>query len=99
MPSTPGGRGGRASVPEAESMGRCGQRDLLVTGPGPDADGSNQGKAGCVQTPVSSGIDAALFVTPLAGPPSDAMVCSKAGVAIAAANEINGRKFRRLRMP
>jgi hypothetical protein len=80
-------------------MGRCGQRDLLVTGPGPDAGGSNQGKAGCVQTPVSCGIDAALFVALLAGPPPEAVVCPKAGVAIAAANAMNERKFRCLRMP
>jgi hypothetical protein len=80
-------------------LNRCGQRDLFVTGPGPDAGGSNQGKAGCVQTPVNSGIDAEPFVTPLAGPSPDAMVCPKAGVAIAAVNAMNRRKLRCLRMP
>src|SRR5215467_6003096 len=80
-------------------MGCCGQRDLFVTGPGPDAGGSNQGKAGCVQTPVNSGIGAAPFVTPLAGPLSDAMVCPRAGIAVAAVNAMYKRKVHCLRMP
>jgi hypothetical protein len=79
-------------------MGRCGQRDLLVTGPGPDAGGSNHGKAGCVQTPVKFGINAAPFVTPPAGPPPDAIVCPRTGVAIDATKTMHGRKFCCLRM-
>jgi hypothetical protein len=80
-------------------MGRCGQRDLLVTGPGPVAGGSNQGKAGCVQTPVSSGIDATPFVRPPAGSPPDAMVCPRIGVVIDRAKTMHGRKLCCLRMP
>src|SRR5690349_5257300 len=39
--------------------GRCSPRDLLSTGPGPDAGGSNQGSAGWLQTPDMAAIDAA----------------------------------------
>jgi hypothetical protein len=70
----------------------------LVTGPGPDAGGSNQGKAGWRQMREKSGIALAVFVTLLSGAPPDATVCPKAGVATAAAKAMNGRKFR-LPMP
>src|SRR6516164_9759647 len=46
-----------------------------------------------------SGIDAAPFVSSLPGPPPDVPVCPSAGVATAAANAMNGRKFRCLRLP
>jgi hypothetical protein len=69
---------------------------LFVTGPGPDAGGSNQGKAGCIQTPAKFGIEVAPFVSALADP---SMVCSNAGVAVAAANAMNRTKFRCVRMP
>jgi hypothetical protein len=45
-----------------------------------------------------SGIDVALFVTP-GGPTSDVTVCPVAGVATAAANVMNRRKFSCLCMP
>src|SRR5262249_302858 len=80
-------------------MGCCGQRDLFVTGPGPDAGGPNQGKAGCVPPQVNAGIDAAPFVAPLAGPPPDATVWPRAAVTTAAANAMFRRKFHCLRMP
>jgi hypothetical protein len=86
-------------VPEAGSPGCCGQRDLFVTGPGPDAGGSNQGKPGCIQTLVKSGIEVAPSVSPLAGPPPGVTVCPRADVTTTAANAINARKFRCLRMP
>ena len=73
MPSTPAGSGGSAKVPEA-SNGRCGQRDKFVTGPGPDAGGSNQGKAGCVHTPVKFGGAAPSVVVPAATAAPDGMV-------------------------
>src|SRR6267154_2773125 len=50
----------------------CGRRDLLTTGPGPDAGGSKPGKEGCDHMPEKSGMAA----RPAAGP----AVCPKAGV-------------------
>ena len=69
-------------MPESLS-GCCGQRDLFVTGPGPDAGGSNQGKDGCIQTPVNSGIDAAPAATRAvdAAPPVDATPAAEAAPA------------------
>jgi hypothetical protein len=72
--------------------GNWGQRDLFVTGPGPDAGGSNQGKAGCVHRPENSGIDALPFVAWLAGPTAGGAVCAGAGVPAAVANITNRRK-------
>ena len=79
--------------------GRCGQRDRFVTGPGPDAGGSNQGKDGWDHDRVKSGIDEAPLVAPLAGPTPDVAVCPRAGVATATANAMNERKFRSLCIP
>jgi hypothetical protein len=74
--------------------GSCGQRDLLVIGPGPDAGGSNHGKAGWFHAPLKSGIGAALFA-PAAGAAPVVTVCVMAGVAIAVAAKVTStRKFR-----
>jgi hypothetical protein len=68
----------------------CGRRDVLTTGPGPDAGGSKPGKEGWDHTPEKSGIAA----RPTAGP----AVCAKTGVAAATANITSEPKSRRLRM-
>jgi hypothetical protein len=75
-------------------LGRCGPRDRFVTGPGPDAGGSNQGRDGCAHTREKSGIEAApCFVLPAAG---DA-VC--AGADVVAANVANASNAHRILMP
>jgi hypothetical protein len=80
--------------------GRCGQRDLFVTGPGPDAGGSNQGKDGWDHDRVKAGIDEVPLVALPGGPTPDVAVCPRAGVAIAADNAMkNRRKFRCLCIP
>src|SRR5215472_9784303 len=82
--------GGKAAEP-AKPPGRCSaQRDKLVIGPGPDAGGSNQGKAGCVHTREKFGMDAALSLP--AGAATEG-VCAMAGIA-AAATATNRRKSR-----
>src|SRR5260370_42471270 len=63
----------------------CGRRDLLTTGPGPDAGGSKPGKEGCDHMPEKSGMAA----RPAAGP----AVCPKAGVAAATASITSKPKF------
>src|ERR1700732_2409068 len=66
----------------------CGRRDLLTTGPGPDAGGSKPGKEGWAHMPEKSGI--------AAGPTAGSKACPKAGAAATTA-KITGRpKFRRL---
>src|SRR5262245_21146024 len=76
---------GRAAEPVAPA-GRCsGQRERFVTGPGPEAGGSNHGKTGCVHVPEKSGTE-----TPLAG---NSTVCPIAGIA--AATVTKRRKFQR----
>src|SRR5215472_8914811 len=70
--------------------GRCSPRDLLSTGPGPDAGGSNQGRAGWLQTPERPGID----------PESAALAdCAGTRVAAALAKVTNRMRFRRIVMP
>src|SRR5271155_3237932 len=68
----------------------CGRRDVLTTGPGPDAGGSKPGKEGWDHMPEKSGI--------AAGPPADPTVCPKTGVAAATAKITNEPKSRRLSM-
>src|SRR5215831_12659900 len=68
----------------------CGRRDLLTTGPGPDAGGSKPGKEGWDHMPEKSGI--------AAGPAAGPSVCPKTGVAAATANISNEPKSRRLCM-
>ena len=85
-------------MPEA-SPGRCGQRDRFVTGPGPDAGGSNQGKDGWFHIPEKSGIGASPFVVPLVVRIAGVAVCAEAGVAAAVANATHTSKFRFLFMP
>ncbi len=69
----------------------CGRRDLLTTGPGPDAGGSKPGKDGWDHMPEKSGMDA----PPLAGLAEGVTVCAEAGIAAPAANATNKRKSRR----
>src|SRR5258706_4873412 len=64
----------------------CGRRDLLTTGPGPDAGGSKPGKEGCDHMPEKSGVAA----RPAAGPAA----CPKAGVAAATAKITSKPKSR-----
>src|SRR5271154_398297 len=68
----------------------CGRRDVLTTGPGPDAGGSKPGKEGWDHTPEKSGI--------AAGPAAGPAVCAKTGVAAATANITSEPKSRRLCM-
>src|SRR5215471_3837488 len=85
--------GGKATEP-LRPLGRCtGQRDKLVIGPGPEAGGSNQGKAGCVHTREKSGIAAALCVS-LPPDPTVEGVCATAGNTAAAVIAANRREFR-----
>src|SRR5262249_41023243 len=85
--------GGKASEPPAPPGPCPAQRDRLVIGPGPDAGGSNQGKAGCVQTREKSGIDAAPRVWLTTGPAA-VVVCAMAGIAATAAAATKRRKSR-----
>jgi hypothetical protein len=69
-------------------------RALFNTGPGPDAGGENPGPSEFDQMREKSGMDAALGVALLAAAAAGAAFCPKAGVAAAAANVANKRKFR-----
>jgi hypothetical protein len=61
-----------------------GRRDLLTTGPGPDAGGSKPGKEGCDHMPEKSGMGTALCVPKLAGAAAGATCCAEAGATTAA---------------
>src|SRR5262249_6214840 len=71
----------------------CGRRDLLTTGPAPDAGGSKPGKEGCDHMPEKSGMDGCALLP--AGPTARAGSCPKAAVAAVAANVTTKRKSRR----
>src|SRR3974390_3245662 len=70
----------------------CGRRDVLTTGPGPDAGGSKPGKEGCDHMPEKSGMDAAPCAR-LVGP--TAPPCPETAVAAVAANATMKRKSSR----
>src|SRR5882672_8727102 len=74
---------GNPGEPPAPSIFCSAQRERLVIGPGPDAGGSNHGKAGCCQVPVKSGTEAFAFA--LAGLPAGGGFCASAGIAAIAA--------------
>src|SRR5256885_14827660 len=61
--------------------------------------GSKSGQVRCAQMPEKSGIDVTLCLTLLSGPAAGAITCAHAGIAPAAANAINARKFRCAFMP
>src|SRR5262249_60986591 len=85
--------GGRASEPPAPPGPCPAQRTRFVIGPGPDAGGSNEGKAGRVQTREKSGIDAAPRVWLTTGPAA-VVVCAMAGIAATVATVTKRRKSR-----
>src|SRR5689334_6468829 len=64
---------------------RCSPRDLLSTGPGPDAGGSNQGRAGWLQTPDRPGIEPAS--------PALAVCATQPSAVIALAKVTKRRRF------
>src|SRR5689334_14078887 len=71
--------GGKASEPPGPAGPCPSQRDKFLIGPGPDAGGSNQGKAGCVHVPEKFGIDTAPCFSPLAGPAAEG-ACARVGI-------------------
>src|SRR3954467_15054452 len=85
--------GGNCSEPPGPDGPCPAQRTRLVTGPGPDAGGSNQGNAGCVHTPAIFGIDTAPDVSLPPGPAAES-VCAKAGIAAAVVTAASKRKAR-----
>jgi catechol 2,3-dioxygenase-like lactoylglutathione lyase family enzyme/predicted enzyme related to lactoylglutathione lyase len=78
------------------------RRDLLVTGPGPDAGGMSQGREPWRHTPEKSGTDAVAGAVPGAavwvGATAGGAVCPKAGVATAATKVTSKRKSRCIAM-
>jgi hypothetical protein len=75
-------------------LGRCCPRDRFVTGPGPEAGGSNQGRDGCAHTREKSGIDATVSFALLA---AGTAVC--AGADVAATNVANSSNAHCIVMP
>src|SRR5579883_3117804 len=93
IPTLPGG----SAAEPAEPPGRCSaQRDKFVIGPGPDAGGSYQGKAGWVQTCEKSGIDAPpLLLSPSASTTDGTInVAADSATAVTAANKRKSRCVR-----
>src|ERR1700693_6346136 len=70
-------------------------RALFNTGPGPDAGGEKPGPSELAHKREKSSTDATLCVAVLAAPTPAAASRPKTGVAAAAANDANKRKFQR----
>ena len=85
-----------AVVVAGAGLSRSGRRTRFVTGPGPEAGGSNPGSDGWRQTPEKSGI-AIAFATPAVGSWEEATVCPAAGAARAHGKIARNRIFRHCR--